>query len=1077
MVKVAWKVVNGYGPYAYLQESVKSGGKVTSKHIAYLGKAGIGKDGVVVVPGKHFKAPPAEDFPGGRIFVPLVGDQTEAMLKPNLKAAVQYMEEQAQAGAPMTAIISGLQAMKAKPKKTSAKKSTADAAKVAPNKEPGPAEPTKAEVVQKLTGLLDAKAKQDQPGAAAAEPPPPAETTEAWYPVGKALGSTPGGIYKDQNQVKYYLKIPKSLDHVQNELLARDLYKLAGLKVPTGYLVKHEGKPALVTDWMDSLTGSGTNPKDLQGTKEGFVADAWLANWDSVGVGTTKYDNILSWNGEAIRVDTGGALQYHGTGAPKGHLFGLEVTELDKLRDPKVNPVAATVYGDMTFAEIKKSAEAVSAIPKDAILEAVKDRFKHNPQLATDIGAKLLIRQTSIKKWIAEREAVGVADDTKPPVEKPSSTRVSTLKSYTPKQVDAEDVVLEQTPTPAPAPKIGDVPVDNKGKPLISKTNVKKLEKAAAEAAFHPGHLNNLKVTVQGLADNMKNPAKKAAIMNAGAALIAQVSGDTVLEGDGGSGLAQTVEDVKSGKVQLPEQDVPNMKVLDEQNKAIAAGRKNYYRDLVQVSGKKGSNEGGLFKDKKLETLHYIKWPNSETRAKVEALTALLYAYAQVPVPTVRTIKFNGKDAVMSDWIDDTAPTTTTAMRKHKDVREGFGVDAWLANWDVVGLSTDNIVKGPGKKAYRIDLGGSMLFRAQGKPKPFPTDVGELTSLLDAGINPQSSKVFAGMSKAELKAAGEKVAAVTDTQIDEAVDLVGLPKKSADYPAKSFGTEANDLPKMLKARLKARRDFITEELLNVQQQPDSTAQELSKATGLKVDSVDALVKALPKYSVHSPSTTSKWENTRELMREELGKGKGASASNQTKEHYKSWKGASHSPKGTVLRWAAGEMYGEGRKEQRRQEKFNKFLVARGTITKSGSQKSNAALAAAVTTDKAQNLVRGVKVAGQQNEVAFRLRNPGKKHVTLYRGWKGDQMQYLKTKALKVGDQWTVEDPPLYSWSTSPNVAQSFVGGHGAVVTKAEVPIDKLILSDLVNSVGSFEGETEVVFKGVPNLKMEVTKTY
>ena len=37
MVKVAWKTINGYGPYAYLQKSVKSGGKVTSKHIAYLG--------------------------------------------------------------------------------------------------------------------------------------------------------------------------------------------------------------------------------------------------------------------------------------------------------------------------------------------------------------------------------------------------------------------------------------------------------------------------------------------------------------------------------------------------------------------------------------------------------------------------------------------------------------------------------------------------------------------------------------------------------------------------------------------------------------------------------------------------------------------------------------------------------------------------------------------------------------------------------------------------------------------------------------------------------------------------------
>ena len=82
MVKVAWKVINGYGPYAYLQKSVKSKGKVTSKHIAYLGAAGLGKDGIALVPGKHFNAPPAEDFPGGRLRIPLVGDETEAKLKP-----------------------------------------------------------------------------------------------------------------------------------------------------------------------------------------------------------------------------------------------------------------------------------------------------------------------------------------------------------------------------------------------------------------------------------------------------------------------------------------------------------------------------------------------------------------------------------------------------------------------------------------------------------------------------------------------------------------------------------------------------------------------------------------------------------------------------------------------------------------------------------------------------------------------------------------------------------------------------------------------------------------------------------
>ena len=54
-MKVAWKVINGYGPYAYLQEAVWQGNnKVVSKHIKYLGS--FGKGGVL--PGNKVKGYP-----------------------------------------------------------------------------------------------------------------------------------------------------------------------------------------------------------------------------------------------------------------------------------------------------------------------------------------------------------------------------------------------------------------------------------------------------------------------------------------------------------------------------------------------------------------------------------------------------------------------------------------------------------------------------------------------------------------------------------------------------------------------------------------------------------------------------------------------------------------------------------------------------------------------------------------------------------------------------------------------------------------------------------------------------------
>ena len=101
MVKIAWKVINGYGPYAYLQESVKNNGKVTSKHIAYLGAAG--KNGLV--PGKNFTVPPSEDFEGVRLMVPFVGEETVDALKPGPLAAIQCMKAQVEAGAAKKDIV------------------------------------------------------------------------------------------------------------------------------------------------------------------------------------------------------------------------------------------------------------------------------------------------------------------------------------------------------------------------------------------------------------------------------------------------------------------------------------------------------------------------------------------------------------------------------------------------------------------------------------------------------------------------------------------------------------------------------------------------------------------------------------------------------------------------------------------------------------------------------------------------------------------------------------------------------------------------------------------------------------
>ena len=515
--------------------------------------------------------------------------------------------------------------------------------------------------------------------------------------------------------------------------------------------------------------------------------------------------------------------------------------------------------------------------------------------------------------------------------------------------------------------------------------------------------------------------------------------------------------------------------MVDQQVKLTQAGNKDYDQDLEKVSGKKGSNEGGLFKDKQLQTLHYVKWPNSTLRAKNEALAALLYEYAQIPVPTVRLIKFNDQDAVMSDWLEDAAPMTVDAMKQSQDVRRNFVFDAWLANWDVVGASADNIVKGPGDKAYRIDLGGSLLFRAQGKPRPFDEEVKELVSLRDPGINPNAAKVFTGLTSAELKEGAERLADITDYQIDDAVDSLDFPKTSDDYSQTTYGKDAGDLPKMLKDRLKARRDYIVDDILHAEEKKAATLASLKDTVDLKPESLDEVLTVADTITWHSPHTNQKWTMVESVLEKEMGVKNGQSAAKALKKHYNGWKGTTNSTLGDMLRWAAGEMYNRGTVEQGRLQKFNKFLVGKKLMSAGHASKREETLAADIKKPTAKRLVEGLDIMQDKNEAILRVQNPGKETLTVYRGWKPDQVEYLKLTNAKVGQVINLNDPPLYSWSFTPNVAEGF--GHGSIVTKAQVPMDNFLLSDLANSVGKFGGENEVLFKGVPDFKMEVIKKH
>jgi hypothetical protein len=219
-----------------------------------------------------------------------------------------------------------------------------------------------------------------------------------WTKIGNQAGSNPGGFYQDENGNKYYVKYPLTDLHGENEALASELYKLAGVD-SAQQLIGRDGQGNLVTvsplipDAKADMADRLKNPDYKKKLQDGFAIDAWLANWDVAGLG---FDNVVTdANGDPVRVDPGGALLFRAMGNPKGGAFGDTVPELDSLRDPNKNSKSAAVFGDMTTEQQIDSARKLLDITPDQIDQLV-DSMITDPAARDKLKSTLKARRDYI---------------------------------------------------------------------------------------------------------------------------------------------------------------------------------------------------------------------------------------------------------------------------------------------------------------------------------------------------------------------------------------------------------------------------------------------------------------------------------------------------------------------------------------------------------------------------------------------------------------------------------------------------------------------------------------------------------
>lgn len=193
----------------------------------------------------------------------------------------------------------------------------------------------------------------------------PARLDELFF-VRRLGGQTGAQLMANAQGHQFVLKRGADPAHLRSEYAAERIYQAAGITVPQSSLYETEQGPVKLSKYIEGQTIdtalSNTDSAQVKAIhrkfRQGFLVDALLNNWDSLGA--LDLDNsILSQTGEVIRIDFGAALNFSAGGGKEP--FGPEVHELRTFRDPAYYPVLANMYKGLTQKELLGQAQSLRA--------------------------------------------------------------------------------------------------------------------------------------------------------------------------------------------------------------------------------------------------------------------------------------------------------------------------------------------------------------------------------------------------------------------------------------------------------------------------------------------------------------------------------------------------------------------------------------------------------------------------------------------------------------------------------------------------------------------------------------------
>ena len=192
-----------------------------------------------------------------------------------------------------------------------------------------------------------------------------------------------------------------------------------------------------------------------------------------------------------------------------------------------------------------------------------------------------------------------------------------------------------------------------------------------------------------------------------------------------------------------------------------------------------GSNPGGsyLLATDSGQHQYYIKYAREglspwqgQDRIWSEYLADSIYREAGIAVPESEIVRIRelNQDGHASKWLEGEADPSIARDGNYAD---GYIIDCWLANWDV---QHDQNLRSIGGIVYRLDNGGSLLYRAQGTRK---TNFDEIVTELET-----MRSSYRGLTPERIREQVSRMTTVfTDEKIQQLVNTTRLPIADKEY--------------------------------------------------------------------------------------------------------------------------------------------------------------------------------------------------------------------------------------------------------------------------------------------------------